>query len=173
MDTPNNIALPVFFTIDECFASGIDPTDLALLELSGHTIVPVTELAGTSDPDLISEEVTLEPGARINILGYGDSGRRIDWQYTPLQLEVILSIAEEHNIRALDAFAYIVGRVFPDLGIVDSAKSSITTLDALPRNTGGHDQRSLHGVSNLPLNVLPPAWFPKAGMPNVSFSFVR
>lgn len=60
-------------------------------------------------------------------------------------------------------------QVFPELTVLDSTKNPVTTLDALPRHSGV-DQRSFHGMSNFPLSVAPPAWFPKGRMPNVVFS---
>ncbi len=53
--------------------------------------------------------------------------------------------------------------------MLDSAKTPVTTLDALPHHDGV-DQRSFHGVSNFPSSVTPPACFPRGGMLNITFS---
>lgn len=91
------------------------------------------------------------------------------FEYTAAHLAIILDLADEHGIRAWDAAAFIAQQVFPELTILDSTKVPVTTLDALPKHNGVN-QRSFHGDSNFPLSVAPPAWFPKGGMPNVTFS---
>lgn len=60
----------------------------------------------------------------------------------------------------------------PQLTVLDSTGTVVTTLDALPKHDGV-DQRSFHCLSNFPLSVVPPSWFPSGGMPNVAFSAPR
>ncbi|WP_143733637.1 hypothetical protein [Microbacterium sp. RU33B] len=152
----NITPIPVFFTINECEASGVELDDLALLEVAGHTIVPVTELAGTSDLTLIAEGISIEPIALVNRDGLHTEAGVLVWEYSILQLELILDIAEARGIRAFDAATYLARCVFPKLGVLDSAKNPVTRLDSLPRHTSGLSQRACHGESNFPLTVVPP-----------------
>lgn len=91
------------------------------------------------------------------------------FEYSAEHLNIVLELAAEYDIRAWDAAAFIVQQVFPQLTVLDSTRTPITTLDALPKHDGV-DQASFHGASNFPLSVVPPAWFPKVGMPNVTVS---
>lgn len=106
---------------------------------------------------------------RLNADAVRTSEGELRFEYAAPELGVILNLAEEYDIRASDAAAFIAQQVFPDLTILDSTKAPVSTLDALPKHNGV-DQRSFHGDSNFPLSVEPPSWFPRGGMPNVTFS---
>ena len=89
--------------------------------------------------------------------------------YAETQLDVVIALAEHEGIRALDSAAYIAQQIFPHLTVLNSTGTPMSTLDALPKHDGV-DQRSFPWLSNFPLSVVPPAWFPKGGMPSVVFS---
>ncbi|WP_292787407.1 MULTISPECIES: hypothetical protein [unclassified Microbacterium] len=138
------------------------------LRIGGQRILPIRVLAPDLGYDEIHEAVHLTERDNVDALRTTDGELRFEYACT--QLEVILALAEEQGVRAWDAVAFIAQQVFPELTVLDSTKAPITTLDALPHHDGV-DQRSFHGISNFPLSVAPPAWFPRGGMPNVVFSF--
>jgi len=163
----NKTPFPLFLNRTEMTASGYDVADTAVLMFAGHQIVPVALfLLGEGIADA-SNIIRLQ--TRLNADAVRTTEGELRFEYAKPQLDVILDLAEEHNIRAWDAAAFIAQQVFPDLTVLDSTKMPVTTLDALPKHDGVN-QRSFHGDSNFPLSVEPPAWFPTAGMPNVTFS---
>ncbi|AXL12774.1 hypothetical protein DXT68_11970 [Microbacterium foliorum] len=138
-----------------------------MLTVGGHRILPTPVLAPGLGLEEIHEVIRLTERENTDAVRTADGELR--FEYASIHLEVILTLAEKRRIRAWNAAAYIAQQVFPELTVLDSTKTPVTMLDALPRHDGV-DQRSFHGMSNFPLSVAPPAWFPKAGMPNVVFS---
>ncbi|UPL18642.1 hypothetical protein [Microbacterium aurugineum] len=163
----NKTPFPLFLTYEEVAAYLPDVPLDETLDIGGHRILPIRALAPDLGYDEIHEAIHLTERENADALRTGDGELRFEYACT--QLEVILALAEEQGVRAWDVVAYIAQQVFPELTVLDSTKTPVTTLDALPRHDGV-DQRSFHGMSNFPLSVAPPAWFPKGGMPNVVFS---
>lgn len=122
------------------------------------------------EPANIHQHLRLEERDNTDAVRTTDGELR--FEYSSMHVDVIVTLAQQHGIRAWDAAAYITHQIFPELTILDSTKTPVSTLDALPAHTGV-DQRSFHGESNFPLHTTPPAWFPKSGMPNVVFSWSR
>lgn len=141
------------------------PLDTAL-NVAGHRIIPIHVIAPGVGLDEIHEVIRLTERENSDAVRTTDGELRFEYACT--QLDVILAVAEERSVRAWDVVAFIALQVFSDLTVLDSAKTPVTTLEALPAHDGV-DQRSFHGVSNFPLSVAPPAWFPRGGMPSVSF----
>ncbi len=167
-DHPEQHAFPLFLTYEEVAAYLPDVPLDETLRIGGQRILPIRVLAPDLGYDEIHEAVHLTERDNVDALRTTDGELRFEYACT--QLEVILALAEEQGVRAWDAVAFIAQQVFPELTVLDSTKAPITTLDALPHHDGV-DQRSFHGISNFPLSVAPPAWFPRGGMPNVVFSF--
>lgn len=167
MTALNNTPFPLFLNRKEMTVSGFDVADTAVLSFAGHQIVPVTLFLLGEGVAGVANIIPLQ--TPLNADAVHTSEGELRFEYAEPQLEVVLSLAEEQGIRAWDAAAFIAQQVFPDLTILDSTKTPVTTLEALPRHDGV-DQRSFHGESNFPLSVEVPTWFPKGGMPNVSFS---
>lgn len=163
----NATPLPLFLTFEEVTAYLPDVPLNTTLTFAGHRIVPVGVLAPGLDFEEFHEVIWLT-GQKSADAVRTTSGE-LRFEYGATHLDVILALAEEQETRAWDAAAFIAQQVFPDLTVLDSTKTPLTTLNALPHHTGV-DQRSFHGMSNFPLSVVPPPWFPKAGMPNVVFS---
>lgn len=162
----NTTPFPLFLTDEEFFIHGPGAPLEETLVFADCRIVPVTTLVSAVALDEIHEHVRLTE--RVNADVIATSGGELYFEYASTQLEVILALTEEQSIRATDAAAFIAQQVFPDLNVLDSASRPIGSLDALPHHDGVN-QRSFHDLSQFPLSVNPPPWFPQAGMPNVTF----
>lgn len=77
------------------------------------------------------------------------------FEYAETHLLVIIALSEQEGIRALDAAAYIAQQILPQLTVLDSMGTTVSTLDALPRHDGVN-QHSFHWLSNFPLSVVVP-----------------
>ena len=163
----NSTPFPLFLTYEEVIAYLPDVASDEMLSIGGHRILPIRVLA----PDLGIEEIheAIRLTERENVDALRTVEGELRFEYACTQLETILALSDEQRVRAWDVVAYIAQQVFPELTVLDSTKTPISTLKALPRHEGV-DQRSFHGISNFPLSVAPPSWFPKVGMPNVVFS---
>ncbi|KAI1693295.1 hypothetical protein Ddc_22951 [Ditylenchus destructor] len=170
MTNLNSTPFPLFLTYEEVAAYLPDAPLDETLDIGGQRILPIRVLARDLGYDEIHEAIHLTERENVDALRTTDGELRFEYACT--QLEVILALAEERGVRAWDVVAYVAQQVFPELTVLDSTKSPVTTLDALPRHDGV-DQRSFHGMSNFPLSVAPPAWFPRGGMPNVTFTMSR
>lgn len=170
MTTLNRTPFPLFLTYEEVVAYLPDVPLDEMLTVGGHQILPIRVLAPDFGFDEIHEVIRLTERENVDALRTTDGELRFEYACT--QLEVILALAEGQGVRAWDVVAYIAQQVFPELTVLDSTKAPVTILDALPRHSGV-DQRSFHGISNFPLSVAPPAWFPKGGMSHVVFSSTR
>lgn len=165
---PLNITpFPLFLTFEEVAAYLPEIPLNNTLSFAGHRIIPIRVLAPAIEFNEIHEVMRLTERENADAVRTVEGELR--FEYAAHQLEVILALADEQGIRAWDAVAFIAQQVFPELTVLDSTKTAITSLGALPRHDGV-DQRSFHGISNFPLSVAPPSWFPKGGMPNVVFS---
>lgn len=167
MTVLNGTPLPLFLAYDEVIAYLPDVPLDEMLSIGGHRIMPARVLAPDLDFGEIHEAIHLTE--RENVDAVRTTSGELRFEYACTQFEVLLALSEAQSIRAWDAAAYIAQQVFPQLTVLDSTRAPITTLDALPHHDGV-DQRSFHGISNFPLSVAPPSWFPKAGMPMVQFS---
>lgn len=78
-----------------------------------------------------------------------------------LTAALILDLADAHGIRAWDATAFTAQQLFAGLTILDSIKTPVTKLEAVPKHNGV-DQHSFHGYSNFPLSIELPDWFERA-----------
>ena len=163
----NTTPFPLFLTYEEVITYiGDVPLD-DTLTFAGCRIVPVHVIAPGLDLEDIHEVIWLTE--RDNIDSVNTTDGPLIWEYAESHVLVVVALAEQQGIRAWDAAAYIAQQIFPQLTVLDSTGTAVTTLDALPKHDGV-DQRSFHWLSNFPLSVVPPAWFPKGGMPSVVFS---
>lgn len=170
MTSINSTPFPLFLTYEEVITYiGEVPLE-DTLTFAGCRIVPVHVLTPGLELDEIHEVIWLTERDNIDALNTTDGP--LVWEYATTHLDVVIALAEQEGIRALDAAAFIAQQIFPQLTVLDSTGTVVTTLDALPRHDGV-DQRAFHWLSNFPLSVVPPAWFPKSGMPNVAFSAPR
>ncbi|MCT1365053.1 MULTISPECIES: hypothetical protein [unclassified Microbacterium] len=167
MTALNITPFPLFLTLNEAPLYGFDDRDRDAATFAGRRVVGIDALVPGVHAEEINKYCSLVE--RMNADAIRTAGGELRFEYSAAQLEVILDLAEEQGVRAWDAAAFIAQQVFPDLTILDSTKTPISTFDALPKHDGVN-QRSFHGDSNFPLSVEPPAWFPTAGMPNVTFS---
>ena len=150
---------PLFVTATELDAAGcacVSPRSFH--EFAGHDVVSTTHLRTTLAGH--NEDGALTLGTRVMHDAIPTTGAPLAWQYSYEQAQVIIDLAEQHNIRAVDAAAYIAHLLHPDLGALDSHGTPVTTLEALPKNTAGRDQRQLHLESNFPFSATPPATLP-------------
>ncbi|WZO41969.1 hypothetical protein MRBLWO13_002181 [Microbacterium sp. LWO13-1.2] len=167
MTSLNATPFPLFLTYEEVTAHiGDVPLD-DTLTFAGRRVVPAPFLAPGMAPEDIHEAIRLTERDNVDFLNTTDG--RLSFEYAETHLLIIVGLAEQEGIRALGAAAYIAQQIFPQLTVLDSTGTAVTTLDALPRHEGV-DQRSFHWLSNFPLSVVPPAWFPRDGMPSVTFS---
>ena len=170
MTNLNTTPFPLFLTYDEVTTYiGDVPLD-DTLTFAGHRIVPVTVIAPGLELNEINEVIWLTE--RDNVDSVNTAGGPLIWEYAEPHVLVVVALAEQQGIRAWDAAAYIAQQIFPQLTLLDSTGTAVTTLETLPKHDG-IDQRSFHWLSNFPLSVTPPAWFPRGGMPNVTFSASR
>ncbi|MDH5134584.1 MULTISPECIES: hypothetical protein [unclassified Microbacterium] len=166
MTNINATPFPLFLTYDEVTTYlGDVPLDDTLM-FAGHRIVPVTVIAPGLGLNEIHEVIWLNEPDNVDSVNTTDGP--LIWEYAEPHVLVVVALAKQHGIRAWDAAAFIAQQIFPELTVLDSTGTAVTTLDALPKHYGV-DQRSFHWLSNFPLSVAPPAWFPKSGMPNVEF----
>lgn len=147
------------------FLGDVSLTDT--LVFARHRILPVTVIAPGLQLNETNEAIWLTE--RDNVDSVNTTDGPLIWEYAEPHVLIVVALAEQHGIRAWDAAAYIAQQIFPQLTVLDSTGTAVSTLEALPRHEGV-DQRSFHWLSNLPLSVVPPAWFPRDGMPSVTFS---
>lgn len=165
MITLNRTPFPLFLTFEEAPSYGHEVPLSDTLAFAGHLVVGAATLVPGVEPREIHKYCWLNE--RVNADAVRTTDGELRFEYSSEHLNIILELAAEHGIRAWDAAAFIVQQVFPRLAVLDSTQAPITALDALAKHDGV-DQVSFHGTSNFPLSVVPPAWFPKAGMPNVT-----
>lgn len=165
MTVLNITPFPLFLLHDEALF-GHDISEDVCLTVAGHCIASATVLVPGVEPQDIHKYLWLDPRDNADAVRTTDGELR--FEYASHHADVFLTLADEHGIRAWDAAAYIAQLVFPELTVLDSNRTPVTTLDALPKHDGV-EQRAFHGVSNFPLSVMPPSWFPTGGMPNVLF----
>ncbi|MFJ2543070.1 hypothetical protein [Microbacterium sp. NPDC087589] len=167
MVTLNPIPFPLFLTLEKAPNYGHDIASSDSLDIAGHLVVGASTLAPSVEPQQVHLHCALTD--RINADAVRTTDGELRFEYTAEHLRIILDLAAGHGIRAWDAAAFIAHQVLPDLTVLDSDKTPVKTLEALPKHDGV-DQESFHAASNFPLSVVPPPWFPKAGMPNVTVS---
>ncbi|MCI1017347.1 hypothetical protein HWD99_01780 [Microbacterium sp. C5A9] len=167
MTAVNITPFPLFLTLEEAPLYGYDHRQDDAMTFARHEVVGIEKLVPGIGVEEIHKYCWSEE--RVNADAVRTTEGEFRFEYTAAQLDVILDLADANGIRAWDAAAFIAQQIFRNLTILDSTKNPVTTLDALPKHDGV-DQRSFHGNSNFPLSVEPPSWFPKSGMPNVTFS---
>nr|WP_314841465.1 hypothetical protein [uncultured Microbacterium sp.] len=159
---------PLFITVDEMWKSEAWGGFHETLEMPNETLVPVTKFADSSDIDYLSENMRL--GNRVHADGLLTAKGLLVWEYSAEQRDVVLRLADIYDVRAVDAAALIAHKIFPRLGVLDSAGKRVSKAEALPKHDGAN-QASFHREHGFPLSVPAPAWFPKRGMPkNIVFS---
>lgn len=154
MTVLNITPFSLFLLHDEAALFGHDISDDVCLT-AGHCIASTTVLVPDVKPQDLHKYLWLDPRDNADVVRTTDGELR--FEYASHHADVFLTLAEEHGIRAWDAAAYIAQQVFPELTILDSNRTPITTLDALPKYDGV-EQRAFHGVELPPSVLVPDGW---------------